>query len=245
MPRYKIIVEYDGGGFVGWQRQDNGVTVQQALEEAIAGFSGERAVVFGAGRTDSGVHAMGQVAHFDLERTFPPYTVQAAINQLVKPHGVAVLNAQEVDGEFHAQFSAKERRYLYRILNRRPPAVLDKGRVWWAPRPLDADAMHAAAQGLLGHHDFTTFRASMCQAKSPMRTLDQLDVVREGDEIRVHARAPSFLHHQVRNLVGTLVLVGDGRWTAERVREALDARDRSAGGPTAPPTGLYLVEVVY
>ena len=243
--RYRLIVEYDGREFVGWQRQENGLGVQAVIEDAIEKYAGERVTLFGAGRTDAGVHALGQVAHFDLERDDPTDTVRDAINFHIRPHAVSVLSAEVVDDDFHARFSAIERRYVYRIVNRRAPLALDRGRAWWVPVPLDAAAMHEAAQVLVGKHDFTSFRASLCQAKSPVKTLDQLDVERAGEEIRIHARARSFLHHQVRNLTGTLKLVGEGKWTQGDVAAALEARDRARGGPTAPAEGLYLVSVGY
>ncbi len=245
MPRYKLTLEYDGRGFVGWQRQDNGPSVQQALEDAIEAFSGERVATVAAGRTDSGVHALGQVAHFDLEKAREPGVVRDALNHQFRDRMVSVLAAEAVDGDFHARFSAVERVYRYRIVNRRGPLALDAGRAWWAPKPLDAEAMRAAAQILVGEHDFSSFRASHCQARSPVRTLDELAVERRGDEVAVTARSRSFLHHQVRNMVGTLVLVGEGKWRAEDVAAALAARDREAGGPTAPADGLYLVAVRY
>lgn len=246
MTRFKLQVEYDGGPFVGWQRQDTGLGVQQVVEEAITAFSGETVRVHCAGRTDAGVHARGQVAHFDLARDdITVKTVRDAINYHTKPHPVAILQAEVVDENFHARFSAVEREYLYVILNRRVRAALSHGRVWWVPGPLDADAMHDAAQVLIGKHDFTTFRAAVCQAQSPIKTLDELSVTRFGDEIHVKARARSFLHHQVRNLVGTLSAVGFGRWTKADLKRALEARDRSAGGQTAPPDGLYLMRVGY
>ena len=245
MPRYKLTLEYDGRGFVGWQRQDNGPSVQEALEDAIEAFSGERVATVAAGRTDSGVHALGQVAHFDLAKTREPGVVRDALNHHLRGRTVSVLAAEAVDGDFHARFSAVERVYRYRIVNRRGPLARDAGRAWWAPSPLDADAMRAAAQILVGEHDFSSFRASHCQAKSPVRTLDELAVERRGDEVAVTARSRSFLHHQVRNMVGTLVLVGEGKWRAEDVAAALAARDREAGGPTAPADGLYLVAVHY
>lgn len=245
MTRFKLTIEYDGGGFVGWQRQDNGPSVQQALEEAIHGFCGEAVETFAAGRTDAGVHALGQVAHFDLARESTADTVRDAINFHLKPKPVAILTAELVPPAFHARFSAKARLYRYRIVNRRSPLTIDRGRAWLVTPPLDAVAMHAAAQRLVGHHDFTSFRASLCQAASPLKTLDVLDVVRVEDEIHVTARARSFLHHQVRNMVGTLKLVGEGKWTGDDVAKALRAADRSAAGPTAPADGLYLVEVQY
>lgn len=246
MTRFKMLIEYDGGPFVGWQRQDTGLGVQQVLEEAITAFSGETVRVHCAGRTDAGVHARGQVAHFDLARDdITVKTVRDAINYHTKPYPVAVLQAEVVDENFHARFSAVEREYLYVILNRRARAAVNQGRVWWVPGPLDADAMHDAAQVLIGKHDFTTFRASVCQAQSPVKTLDELTITRFGDEIHIKARARSFLHHQVRNLVGTLSAVGFGRWTKADLKRALEARDRCAGGQTAPPDGLYLMRVGY
>ena len=245
MPRYRILIEYDGSDFVGWQRQDNGLSVQQALEEAIEKFCGEKVTLFGAGRTDSGVHATGQVAHFDLEKEDQPDTIRDALNFHLKPARVSVLEAAPAKSGFDARLSAKERAYVYRITNRRAPLGLGRGLSWWVPAPLDAGTMAAAAKTLVGKHDFTTFRAAHCQAKSPVKTLDRLDVTRDGDVILIEARARSFLHHQVRNFVGTLKLVGEGKWTAADVKSALDKKDRTAGGPTAPPDGLYLVEVVY
>ena len=245
MTRYKIVVEYDGGGFVGWQRQANGPSVQAALEAAIRGFCGESVLVEGAGRTDAGVHALAQVAHFDLAKDTTPETVMAAVNFHLKPAPVAVLSAEAVAGDFHARFSAIRRAYLYRIVNRRAPLALARGRAWFVPQPLDAAAMHGAAQALVGYHDFTSFRASECQAKSPVKTLDLLSVTRAGEAIEIRAEARSFLHHQVRNFVGSLKLVGEGRWRAEDLRAALAARDRAAAGPTAPAAGLYLTEVGY
>ena len=243
--RFKLTLEYDGTGFVGWQRQDNGLSAQQALEEAVFRFCGEQAVLHAAGRTDSGVHALGQVAHVDIAKDTDAKTVRDALNFHVRPHAVAVLAAEAVDDDFHARFSATERRYLYRILNRRAPAVLERERVWWVAPPLDADAMHEAAQELVGRHDFSSFRAAECQAKSPEKTLDVLNVARLGEEIHITARARSFLHHQVRNMVGTLKLVGEGKWTAGDMARALAAKSRAAAGPTAPAAGLYLTGVGY
>jgi tRNA pseudouridine38-40 synthase len=245
MTRFKLTVEYDGGGFVGWQRQDNGPSVQQALEEAIHRFCGETVDCFAAGRTDAGVHALGQVVHFDLVREASADTVRDALNFHLKPAAISVLKAEVVAADFHARFSAKARLYLYRIVNRRAPLAIERGRAWLVWAPLDVGAMHAAAQLLVGHHDFTSFRASLCQADSPVKTLDVLDVTRADAEVRIAARARSFLHHQVRNMVGTLKLVGEGKWTREDVARALAARDRSAAGPTAPAEGLYLTEVWY
>ncbi|MBO6519107.1 MAG: tRNA pseudouridine(38-40) synthase TruA [Rhodospirillales bacterium] len=245
MPRFKLTIEYDGNPFRGWQRQDNGPSVQETLENAVFALTGENSLVQGAGRTDSGVHALAQVAHVDISKEFPADTVRDALNHHVRPHPVSVLAVEAVDENFHARFSATGRAYLYRILNRRAPPALDEGRVWWQAMPLDAQTMHAGAQELIGHHDFTSFRASECQAKSPEKTLDRLEVSLAGDEIHIIAEARSFLHHQVRNFVGTLQLVGSGKWRPTDVAKALKARDRSAGGPTAPAQGLYLTRVDY
>lgn len=243
--RYRLTVEYDGRPFVGWQRQDNGPSVQQALEEAAFRLCGQKVTVFAAGRTDSGVHALGQGAHLDLPRAYGARTVMKALNAHLQPQPVAVVAAQEVGPDFHARFSAVERRYLYRILNRAGQPALDRGRVWWVARPLDAEAMDHAARLLEGHHDFSSFRAAECQADSPVKTLDALRVARVGEEIHITARARSFLHHQVRNMVGTLALVGQGKWGPKDVARALAARARAAAGPTAPAEGLYFVAVRY
>jgi len=245
MPRYKIIVEYDGAPFAGWQYQDNSPSVQRAIMTAIEAFCGEKVMVQGAGRTDAGVHALGQVAHFDLASDRPTDTIRDALNAHLRPHPVAILSAEIAAGDFDARRSAVRRHYLYRIANRRPDLAIDRGRAWRVSRGLDADAMHAAAQRLVGKHDFTTFRSTECQAKSPKKTLDRLDVSRAGDEIHISAVARSFLHNQVRSMVGSLVLVGDGKWSANDLAAALAARDRSACGPVAPPDGLYLVRVDY
>jgi len=245
MPRYKIIIEYDGTAFVGWQRQDNGLGVQHVLESAISGFSGEQVMVQGAGRTDAGVHALAQAAHFDLTKDWPTDTVRDAMNNLVRPHLVSVLQAEIVDPEFNARFDATGRGYLYRITNRRAPLAIDRKHSWWVPVALDAQAMDAAAQILLGKHDFSTFRATNCQANSPVKTLDQLNVSRDGNEIRVTAHARSFLYHQVRNMVGTLKLIGEKKWVVDDLKRAFEAHDRRAGGPTAPAHALYLTNVRY
>ncbi len=245
MSRWKITVEYDGSVFVGWQRQTNGLSVQEAIESAITGFTGETITLHGAGRTDSGVHALSQTAHFDLAKATDPDTVRDALNHHLKRRAVSILTAEAVTEDFHARFSAKRRDYLYRILNRRAPSALDHGRVWHVARPLDADAMHRAAQSLVGNHDFSSFRALRCQAKSPVKTLDRIDVSRSGDEIHISTKARSFLHNQVRILTGTLKLVGEGAWTEVQVYTALEATARLAAGPTAPPDGLYLTKVVY
>ena len=245
MPRYKLTIEYDGGPFVGWQVQESGLSVQGQLMAAVAAFCGERVKVSGAGRTDAGVHALGQVAHVDLARDFDTDTVRDAITAHLRPHPIAVLSADKVPESFDARFSAVGRHYLYRIVNRRGDLTLMRGKAWRLPRQLDHAAMHAAAQRLTGRHDFTTFRHIECQAKSPVKTLDRLDVVREGEELRVTASARSFLHTQVRSMVGALVAVGDGRWSADDLSVALAARDRKACAALAPPDGLYLVRVDY
>ena len=245
MPRYRITVEYDGGPFVGWQRQDNGASVQGALEEAIFKLSGERVTVTGAGRTDAGVHALGQVAHFDLVKEFTPDKIRDALNHFLRPAPAVVIESRIVDAEFHARFSATARHYLYRILTRRAPPALDDGHVWHVVRDLDAEAMHHAAQALVGEHDFTTFRATECQAKSPVKTLDRLDVARVGEEVHINASARSFLHNQVRSMVGSLKLVGEGKWSRRDMEHALNTKERSECGPVAPPDGLYLMRVDY
>ncbi|MBN34909.1 MAG: tRNA pseudouridine(38-40) synthase TruA [Rhodospirillaceae bacterium] len=245
MPRYRLTIEYDGTGLVGWQRQDNGPSVQQALEEAFTAFCGESVTLSAAGRTDAGVHALGQVAHVDLDRDWPAETVRKAVNQHLRPQPISILDAAEVDEEFHARFSAVERAYLYRIISRPSPLALEQGQAWHVPRLLDAGAMHETAQVLVGHNDFSTFRDAQCQAKSPVKTLDELTVGRTGELIEVRARARSFLHRQVRSMVGSLMHVGEGKWSAADLRAALEARDRAACGVIAPACGLYLVEVGY
>ena len=245
MPRYRLTLEYDGRGFVGWQRQDNGLGVQQALEEAVRAFCGESAKVQGAGRTDSGVHALRQVAHIDLEKEWATDTIRDAINAHLREIPASVLDAAAVPANFHARFSAIERSYRYRIVNRRAPLTMDMGLAWWVPARLDAAAMADAATALVGTHDFTSFRASECQAQSPVKTLNELTVQTTGNEILVAARARSFLHHQVRNIVGSLTWVGDGKWTCAHLKSVLAAKDRRVGGPTAPAEGLYLTGVRY
>jgi tRNA pseudouridine38-40 synthase len=245
MPRYKLTIEYDGGPFVGWQVQDNGPSVQGALIAAVATFCGEKVSIRGAGRTDAGVHALGQVAHVDLVKAWDADTVRDALNAHLRPHPVVVLAAEAVDASFDARRSARRRHYLYRIINRRTDLALERGRAWRIGKPLDAAAMHGAAQRLLGRHDFTTFRHAECQAKSPVKTLDRLEVERSGEELRVLAAARSFLHNQVRSMVGALALVGEGKWSADDVSAALGARDRAACAPVAPPDGLYLLRVDY
>jgi len=245
MPRYKLTLEYDGTGLVGWQRQASGLSVQEILETAVERFCGEAVRLHGAGRTDAGVHALAQVAHLDLPRETDPEEIRGALNHHVRPHAVSVLAVEPVPATFHARTSARSRHYRYRILNRRSPPALERGRVWHVGPPLDAGAMREGARHLLGKHDFTTFRDALCQAKSPVKTLDALEVAEIGEEILVEAQARSFLHHQVRNIVGTLKLVGLGKWSPLHVKRALEARDRRAGGPTAPAQGLCLVAVIY
>ena len=245
MPRYKLIIEYDGAPFAGWQIQAEQTTVQGLLTLAVAAFAGESTLVQGAGRTDAGVHARAQVAHVDLVKDWDTDTVRDALNAHLRPHPVAVLSAEKVADDFNARTSALKRHYLYRIVNRRADLTLDLDRAWRVPRPLDTAAMHAAAQRLVGKHDFTTFRSTECQAASPVKTLDALAVARDGDKIAVTASARSFLHSQVRSMVGSLVMVGEGKWAASDLQRALDARDRTACGQVAPPQGLYLVRVDY
>jgi tRNA pseudouridine38-40 synthase len=245
MPRYKLIIEYDGGPFVGWQVQGSAPSVQGALMAAIEAFCGERVKVGGAGRTDAGVHALGQVAHVDLAKDWDADTVRDAITAHLRPQPVVVLAAERVPDTFDARFSAVKRHYRYCIVNRRGDLALERGRVWRLPRPLDHEAMHAAAQHLVGRHDFTTFRHVDCQAKSPVKTLDRLDVTREGERVSICASARSFLHSQVRSMVGALAFVGEGRWSADDLSAALAARDRTACAPVAPPEGLYLMQVDY
>lgn len=245
MPRYRLLIEYDGRPFCGYQAQTNGPSVQAALQRAIAAFCAEAPVIHAAGRTDTGVHATGQVIHFDLEKDWRPDVVRDAMNAHLVPDPVAVLEARLVGDDFHARHSARRRRYLFRILNRRAPPTFDRGRVWPQKKPLDAGAMDVAAQVLIGHHDFTTFRDAQCQARSPMKTMDEARVWRDGEEVRLSFVARSFLHRQVRSMTGTLAEVGMGRWSADRFAEALAAADRTACGPVAPPDGLYLVGVDY
>jgi tRNA pseudouridine38-40 synthase len=245
MPRYRLIIEYDGTPFVGWQVQPDAGSVQGELQTALLKLTGETVGVRGAGRTDAGVHACGQVAHIDLARDWEPFKIREGLNFHLKPAPIVIIEAARTADDFDARFSAVGRHYLYRILARRSPPALDKNRVWWVARPLDAGAMAEAARHLVGHHDFTTFRSASCQARSPVKTLDRLDVTRAGDEIRIEASARSFLHHQVRSMAGTLKQVGEGRWTPGDVADALAARDRTRCGAMAPSAGLYLMRVDY
>lgn len=245
MHRFKLILEYDGGPFVGWQRQENGLSVQEHLETAIHGFSGETVTTFAAGRTDAGVHAFGQVAHFDLEKDISALKVREALNHHLKPLPVAVLQVEETDTAFHARFNARERHYIYRIVNRRAPLTIDSGHAWAVARPLDETAMDEAARHLVGKHDFTTFRAAGCQSDSPVKSMNAAHVERAGEDIRIFVSARSFLYNQVRSIAGSLKLVGEGKWAPEDFKAALDAADRAACGPVAPPHGLYFARVDY
>ena len=245
MTRWRLTIEYDGGPFMGWQRQDHGPSIQQTLEEALERMIGEQTQVLAAGRTDAGVHALAMSAHVDVMKSLTPHRLREGLNALVRPHPISVLEVEPVADDWHARFSCVGRRYLYRILNRRAPPALDTGRVWNIPVTLDIDAMRKGAAHLIGRHDFTTFRSAQCQSDSPVKTLDELDVQKAGEEIHVTAAARSFLHHQVRSMVGCLALVGRGQWSPEDMRKALEARDRSALGFNAPPHGLYFVEALY
>lgn len=245
MPRYKLTIEYDGTPFGGWQRQENAPSVQGELEQAILRMTGEEVTVFGAGRTDAGVHAFGQVAHIDLSREWSAEKLRGGLNYHVRPAPIGILRVEAVPETFHARFSAVRRYYVYRILNRRSPPVLDRDRVWHVTRPLDVDAMNEGARHLIGKHDFTTYRSAHCQSASPVKTLDVLEVRQHGDLIEIHTNARSFLHNQVRSMVGSLKMVGEGSWTPERMGIALEARDRRACGMVAPPWGLYLSQVDY
>jgi tRNA pseudouridine38-40 synthase len=243
--RWRLTVEYDGGPFMGWQRQNHGPSVQQTLEEALERMTGERAAFTAAGRTDAGVHALAMPVHVDVAKPLTPHRLREGLNALVRPQPVSVLDVEEVADDWHARFSCVGRRYLYRILNRRAPPALNRGRVWHIAVPLDVEAMQQGAAMLVGRHDFTTFRSAQCQSDSPVKTLDRLEVRREGEEIHVEAAARSFLHHQVRSMVGCLALVGRGQWTPHDMRKALEARDRAALGLNAPPHGLYFVGAEY
>ena len=245
MPRYKLTIEYDGTPFAGWQIQADRPTVQGVLTVAIEALSGEKTLVQGAGRTDAGVHARGQVAHVDLAKDWDTDTVRDGLNAHIRPYPIAILNAQHVAEVFNARTSAIKRHYLYRIINRRADLTLEFGHAWRVPRLLDAEAMHVAAQRLVGKYDFTTFRSTECQAASPVKTLDQLDVQRAGDDVNVRASARSFLHSQVRSMVGSLVMAGEGKWSPDDLARVLAARDRTACGQVAPPDGLYLMRVDY
>ncbi|MFC7537025.1 tRNA pseudouridine(38-40) synthase TruA [Sphingomonas sp. GCM10030256] len=245
MTRWKLILEWDGEPFMGWQRQDHGPSVQAAVERAARAMTGEAVTAHAAGRTDAGVHALGMAAHIDLAKPLTAHRLREGMNALLRPDPVAVLSADEVSDDWHARFSCDGRRYLYRIANRRAPLTLDRGKAWRIGPELDLAAMRDAAAMLVGRHDFTTFRSVHCQSESPLKTLDRLEVEQHGREIHIHAAARSFLHHQVRSMVGCLALVGQGQWRAEQVREALEARDRTALGLNAPAAGLYFVEALY
>jgi len=243
--RWRLTIEYDGGPFMGWQRQEHGPSVQQALEEALHRMTGELAAFTAAGRTDAGVHALAMSAHVDVTKSLTPRRLREGLNALIRPHPISVLDVEQVADDWHARFSCIGRRYRYRILNRRAPSALDAGRVWHVALPLDVEAMSEASAHLVGRHDFTTFRSAQCQSDSPVKTLDRLDVSRIGEEIHIEAAARSFLHHQVRSMVGCLALVGRGQWAPDDMRNALEARDRATLGLNAPPHGLYFVEAIY
>jgi tRNA pseudouridine38-40 synthase len=243
--RWRLTIEYEGGPFMGWQRQEHGPSVQQTLEKALHRMTGEQAVFTAAGRTDAGVHALAMAAHVDVTKALTSHRLREGLNALVRPHPISVLEVEQVAGDWHARFSCIGRRYLYRILNRRAPPALDLGRVWHIAFPLDVEVMAEGAAMLVGRHDFTTFRSAQCQSDSPVKTLDRLEVRRIGEEIHVEAAARSFLHHQVRSMVGCLALVGRGQWKPDDMRRALEARDRAALGLNAPPHGLYFVEAIY
>ena len=245
MTRWRLIIEYDGAQFMGWQRQEHGPSVQQTLEEALLRMTGEKAAITAAGRTDAGVHALAMSTHVEIKRELTSHRLREGLNALVRPHPISVISVEQVANDWHARFSCVKRRYLYRILNRRAPPALDSERVWHIAVPLDVEPMQLGAALLIGRHDFTTFRSAQCQSDSPLKTLDVLDVRRVGDEIHVTAAARSFLHHQVRSMVGCLVMVGRGQWQPSNIREALEVRDRSALGFNAPPHGLYFVEAIY
>ena len=245
MTRYALTLEFDGSPFMGLQRQAHGPSVQQSVEDAVHAITGETAIMHAAGRTDAGVHALAMRAHVEIEKPFTPFRLMEAINAKLRPDPIAVIACEEVPDDWHARFSCIGRAYIYRIVNRRAPLTLERGKAWQVAKPLDAQAMHRAAQFLVGRHDFTTFRSAHCQAQSPLKTLDRLDVRREGEHVLIEAEARSFLHHQVRSMVGCLAMVGMGRWREDQVREALEARDRQALGLNAPPDGLYFVRAVY
>ena len=245
MTRWRLTIEYDGGPFMGWQRQDHGPSVQQALEEALQRMTGEDAQFIAAGRTDAGVHALAMSAHVDIARARTPHRLREGLNALVRPQPISVLDVEQVEDDWHARFSCVGRRYLYRMLSRRAPPALDAGRVWHVPVMLNVEAMREGAAHLIGRHDFTTFRSAQCQSDSPVKTLDRLDVEKVGDEVHVTAAARSFLHHQVRSMVGCLALVGRGQWSPHDMKKALEAKDRAALGFNAPPHGLYFVEAIY
>jgi tRNA pseudouridine38-40 synthase len=245
MTRFRLTVEFDGAPFMGWQRQAHGPSVQQAIEEAVEAVTGEQVVSHAAGRTDAGVHALAMTAHVDVEKPITPFRLMEGMNALIRPNPIAIIGCEAVPDDWHARFTCVGREYLYRIVNRRAPLTLERGRAWRIAKDLDADAMHDAAQLLVGLHDFTTFRSAHCQAESPIKTLDRLDVRREGDAVLVEAAARSFLHHQVRSMVGCLAMVGQGQWSAADLKTALEAKDRAALGLNAPPDGLYFVKARY
>jgi tRNA pseudouridine38-40 synthase len=243
--RWRLTIEYDGGPFMGWQRQDHGPSIQHTIQDALRRMTGEQTAVHAAGRTDAGVHALAMSAHVDVMKSLTPHRLREGLNALVRPHPISILRVEEVDPEWHARFSCVGRCYRYRILNRGAPPALDAGRAWHIALPLDVEAMRKGAAQLVGHHDFTTFRSAQCQSDSPVKTLDRLEVSRVGEEVHVEATARSFLHHQVRSMVGCLAMVGRGQWQPGDMRKALEARDRAALGFNAPPHGLYFVAALY
>ncbi len=243
--RYKLIIEYDGTNFKGWQRQKSGLAIQEVIENALKTALREEITLFGSGRTDTGVHAIGQVAHFETEQNLNLFKIRESLNALVRPHLISIHDVQKVSDDFHARFSAKERSYVYQILNSSFPPALLKNKVWWIHTPLDINSMQEAANLLIGKHDFSTFRASECQAKSPIKTINSIHFEQDGNIIKMHISAKSFLHHQVRNIIGSLVLVGQGKWSIKDFEIAFKGKDRKLGGPTAPPEGLYFVSVKY
>lgn len=245
MHRYKITLEYIGRGYCGWQRQKESLSLQQLVEEAIFAFSKQKTDVIVAGRTDAGVNAYGQVAHFDLEKYYEPRRLMLSINHFLRPHTIGVVAAESAESDFHARFSAKSRHYVYKILNRPAINIVEQGLKYWIRQPLNIDKMQEGADFLLGQHDFSSFRASECQSNSPIRTLDEIKIIRNGDDVEIHVSALSFLHHMVRNIVGSLVIVGKGKWPPEKMREILNAKNRCAAGPTAPAHGLYFLRVEY
>lgn len=245
MPRYKITIEYDGTGYVGWQHQPGLPSLQRTIEEALFKFCQEQPEVYGSGRTDAGVHALGQVAHFDLKRPQDPFKIQQALNHYLSEKNISILAVESVSEEFHARFSARYRRYIYRLISRPAILALQRNLAWYVHRPLDLEAMQEGAKHLIGRHDFTTFRATACQSRSPLKTLDKLGITQEGELFIFDIEAPSFLHHQVRNFIGTLKLVGEGKWQPQDVKAALEKKDRKQGGPTAPACGLYFHSVHY
>ena len=245
MSRYKLVIEYDGTNYVGWQHQPNLPSIQKSIEDAVFSFCQETTEVYGSGRTDAGVHALGQVAHVSLNKEHDPYKVRQGLNFYLKKHSISILSVELVPEDFHARYSAVKRKYIYKMIARPSPLALDKNKAWHIYKPMNLKSMQDGANHLIGLHDFTTFRASECQAKSPVKTIDKIEITQEGDSIFFTLEAQSFLHHQVRNIVGTLKLVGEGKWNPDDIKTALEKKDRSAGGTTAPACGLYFHTVLY